>query len=142
MVSDDFLFPLEHMGIGTDIESIDRFRTEFKGRMDESLKRIFTSGELEYCFSFQDYAPHLAARYCAKEAMVKALASVGITNLNYTEIEVRNDKEDAPEVRIRRGGFPALRSFLSLSHCEDKALAFVIVIAQSHTAPEHDKWKP
>ena len=141
LVSDDFLFPLErvNLGIGTDIESINRFRTEFKGRVDQSLRRIFTNDELEYCFSYQDYAPHLAARYCAKEAMTKALTSIGIGNLNFREIEVHSGKKNAPEVRIRREGFPALRSFLSLSHCEDKALAFVVVFTQNPYRPERDK---
>jgi holo-[acyl-carrier protein] synthase len=144
LATDDFLSSLEHitLGIGIDIECISRFRTEFRGRLDESLSRIFSAEELDYCFSHQDYAPHLAARYCAKEAMTKALTSIGIGKLKYNEIEVHNDKENVPAVRIRREGLPALRSFLSLSHCEDKALAFAVVIAERHATPEREKRKP
>ena len=59
------------LSIGVDIESVDRFKEHDKN--GSFLKRIFTNKELEYCFSFTDFAQHLAVRYSGKEAVVKAL---------------------------------------------------------------------
>lgn len=119
---------LKNFGIGTDIESIDRFRKLDRVKDNSFLHKIFTKSELEYCFSRGVAAPHLAARYAGKEAIVKALNSMGKTNLDYKEIEIFNDENEAPRVRINNTDFHDLQVYVSLSHCKDKALAFAIVM--------------
>jgi len=115
-------------GIGTDIERIDRF-TQLDQTQDSALlNKIFTSNELEYCFSKGKTASHLAARYSGKEAIVKAVNSMGRTNLNYSDIEILNDKNGVPLARIGKAGFDDLKIHLSLSHCRDTAIAFAVVI--------------
>ena len=61
---------------GIDIEDISRFEGKTLETDLKFLSRIFTQNELNYCFSFGNPAPHLAARYCAKEATVKALSNI------------------------------------------------------------------
>lgn len=117
-------------GIGTDIESISRFRDYTQS--SSFLKRIFTQNELEYCFSKRTAAPHLAARYAGKEAVVKALTSIGKASLNYREIEILNDKNGVPIVRLSKASFHGLQVYISLSHCKDKAIAFTIVTEVNH----------
>lgn len=116
-----------HLGIGVDIENIDQFTGTDRTQDSSFLNKIFTQNELEYCFSKKMVAQHLAARYCAKEAVVKALASLNRTNLNYRDIEIFNEKSGIPEVRIEQPGFHDLQIKLSLSHCADEAIAFVII---------------
>ncbi len=124
---------INKIGIGTDIENIDRFTGSGFVQNSALLNRIFTQSEQEYCFLKKKAAPHLAARYCGKEAIIKALASIGSANVNYGDIEIVNKKDGMPVVRIDKEGFRDLEIHLSLSHCEDKAIAFAIVI-ESHNS--------
>ena len=59
------------MGLGVDIEDIDRFRKldlyEDKG----FFSKIYTGDEISYCFSKDSPAQHLAVRFAGKEAVVK-----------------------------------------------------------------------
>lgn len=123
---------IKNFGIGTDIESIDRFRKLDYIINNSFLSKIFTENELEYCFSKKKTASHLAARYVGKEAIVKALSSIGKVNLNYKEIEILNSENGVPRVRINNINFHNLLIYLSLSHCKDKAIAFAIVMEANH----------
>ncbi len=116
-----------NFGIGVDIESVERFVNLDRAKDSALLRRLFTQGELEYCFSKRKAGAHLAARYAAKEAVIKALASLNRPSINYGEIEVVNDGKGVPLVRINRAGFGDLQVCLSLSHCKDEAIAFTIV---------------
>ena len=119
---------INKFGIGVDIESIDRFTGSDFVQNSALLNRIFTQREQEYCFSKRTAAPHLTARYCAKEAIVKALASIGGANVRYIDIEIINKQDGVPVVRVNKEGFRNLQIHLSLSHCEDKAIAFAILM--------------
>jgi len=72
------------LGLGTDIESVARFKpTEKKqGFFD----RVFTKSEREYCESKVRPEEHYAVRFCAKEATIKALDK----KIDFKEIEVLN----------------------------------------------------
>ena len=116
------------IGIGVDIENIDRFvgldRTQGRSLLD----KIFTQSEIEYCYSKREPASHLAARFAGKESVVKATYSMGKSGINYRDIEIVNNKDGVPEVRIDKPGFHNIQVKLSLSHCSDKAIAFVIAV--------------
>ncbi|MBI2858807.1 MAG: holo-ACP synthase [Chloroflexi bacterium] len=115
------------LGIGTDIESIDRFAGSDFVQNSAFVNSIFTQREQEYCFSHKTAAPHLTARYCGKEAIVKALVSIGAEGVRYTDIEIVNEPDGLPVARIVKEGFRDLEIHLSLSHCRDKAVAFAII---------------
>ena len=119
---------INKFGIGTDIENIDRFTDSGFVQNSALVNRIFTQREQEYCFSKKTAAPHLAARYCGKEAIVKALVSIGGTNVSYTDIEIINKEDGMPVARVNKEGFRDLQIHLSLSHCDDKAIAFAIIM--------------
>jgi len=123
-----------NFGIGTDIESIDRFSQADHTPDSPFLNTIFTKNELDYCFSKKIAAPHLAARYAGKEAIVKALTGIGKAKLGYKDIEILNNKNGVPTVRIGNPDFHGLQVHLSLSHCRDKAVAFTIVMEVKATA--------
>jgi holo-[acyl-carrier protein] synthase len=114
-------------GIGVDIESISRFKKADAGRGSSFLNKIFTTAELDYCFSCSVPARHLAARFAGKEAIVKALAGLNRAGLGYNDIEITNNKNGVPEARIRKMGFEDLQIKLSLSHGEQDAIALAIV---------------
>ena len=109
-----------NFGIGVDIESIKRFR-EFK-KNDKMLGKIFTSNELNYCFSKKAPARYLAVRFTAKEAIIKAISSLGKKTLPLNKIEIIRNINGVPMVNLKGCNIK-----VSLSHCKDKAIAFAIV---------------
>ena len=119
---------IKDFGIGTDIENIDRFRKLDYNESRAFLNKIFTENELDYCFSKETPAQHLAARFAGKEAVVKALSDVGKFNINYKEIEIINNEKGVPRVIFNNKNLINLKVNLSLSHCDDKAIAFAIII--------------
>ena len=118
---------IKNFAIGADIESIGRFR-KLNRTNNSFLNRIFTENELNYCFSKEDAAPHLAVRYCCKEAIIKALSGISKSNLDYRDIEIFNNNDGVPKVKFSNKSFNKLQIMISLSHCSDKALAFAVVM--------------
>lgn len=111
------------MQIGIDIEEITRFENKTLENDKLFLERIFTKKELEYCFSKNATAQHLCARFCAKEALIKALSN---KSLNLNKIETLNDDNGKPYIRILddKNNY---KIQISLSHCKNYACANVLV---------------
>ncbi|MGN0005900.1 MAG: holo-ACP synthase [Candidatus Gastranaerophilaceae bacterium] len=116
----------DDISTGVDIENIQRF--EKYSANDDLVKRVFSQKEIEYCFSHRLPAQHLAVRFSAKEAVYKALSSLNINVINYSDIEITNTDKGVPQVSILKKGFESLKFRLSLSHGNGNALASVIVI--------------
>lgn len=119
----------DNIAVGVDVESIARFKNLDRAGSKTFLNRIFTKRELEYCYSKKDPAQHLAVRFAGKEAVIKALASLGLKTLPRNNIEILKDKIGAPSVRVssnHRKESPIFK--ISLSHANNHALAFVIVM--------------
>jgi holo-[acyl-carrier protein] synthase len=115
------------IGIGVDIEETKRFRLDRK--KDASLlKKIFSEEELEYCFSKADPSQHLAARFAAKEAVVKALNDFGLEHrLILRRINIKKGKNDVPKAVIMDKIKRKASINISLSHSKGIAIAFAIV---------------
>lgn len=112
------------MTVGVDIEEIERF----KDKPQRFLDKVYTKGEQEYCFSKPNPAGHLAVRFCAKEAVIKALNSMGIRQPAFNQIEVRHDLNKCPKISLPENEeYKNLVIELSLSHDKTKAIAFVVV---------------
>jgi len=118
------------VGIGTDIVEIGRIR---EAGSEKFLERIFTARERDYCFKYKDPWPHLAARFAAKEAVAKALGT-GIGRVGWQDIEVIKELSGRPGISLHGFGAQVGRELgsrellLSLSHCRDYAIAYVIVV--------------
>jgi len=108
--------------IGVDIESIARFKNLHRQRSQLFLAKIFTEDELNYCFSKKPPSPHLAVRFAAKEAVVKAVGSLCKKLPALNEIEISHNAYGAPIATLR-----GYKIKISLSHCDDKAIAFAVV---------------
>ena len=117
---------MENLSIGTDIEEIKRFENKTLSSDKKFLDKIYTLKELEYCYKTKDYAPHLCARYCAKEAVVKALFGLNINGIYYKDIEILNNERGVPCVKIEQ--MPDLNVKLSISHCDEYATATAIIL--------------
>ncbi|MDR2781428.1 MAG: 4'-phosphopantetheinyl transferase superfamily protein [Holosporaceae bacterium] len=74
--------------LGCDIEEVERFRNASASLLD----KIFTQAEQNYCCSKLCSERHFAARFCTKEAVVKALSRYGFGGITCRDIEVVKDK--------------------------------------------------
>jgi holo-[acyl-carrier protein] synthase len=82
--------------IGLDLLEIDRLERALE-RRPRLARRLFTDGELAYAQSRARPAQHLAARFCAKEAVAKAL---GMKAWNWHDVEVVSGEGRAPSVQL------------------------------------------
>jgi holo-[acyl-carrier protein] synthase len=71
-------------GIGIDLIDVDRFERAL-ARRPRLRERLFTSEERRYAESRARSSDHLAARFCAKEAVAKSL---GLDGWSFTDVEV------------------------------------------------------
>ena len=111
--------------IGTDIGKISRIE-QILVRTPKFAEKVFTPSERQYCNSKGHSAQHYAARFCAKEAFAKALS----VPTAWQEIEVANNRNGAPVLRITGETAKLLNKRqvqLSLSHAGDYAIAAVLV---------------
>lgn len=126
------------VGVGTDLVEVARFRVAME-RTATFTTRLFSEAERAYASDQRDPAKTLAARFAAKEAVMKALG-VGLGDIDFHDVEVVRHDSGAPvlEVRGRAGVLARERGvndwLLSLSHTESTAIAFVI--AQAGSVPE------
>ncbi len=120
-------------GIGVDIVDIERFRKTLAKWQTRFTDRLFTKHEMEECLSQKDPAPHLAARFAAKEAFGKAIGLGLIGKVSPRDIEVIREPTGAPRLHIVRGALKRLeeiqatRVFLSLSHDGGIGIAMVVL---------------
>jgi holo-[acyl-carrier protein] synthase len=119
---------------GTDIVSVARMAKLARSGGTAFLGRWFTSVELDYCLSKAFPARHLAARFAAKEAVLKALRTPWRGPLPWRCIEIAGDPGGVPSVRLA-GPVQQLAAdadvddiAVSLSHTDEYATATVIAI--------------
>lgn len=113
---------------GIDIVSIPRIKAAALNR--RFLERVFTEDEIRYSFLRKPPYKHLAGSFAAKESCAKALATGIGRGVKWRDIEVINDKDGVPSLRLHAGaeGFLSGRSiFLSISYSKNLAIAFVVV---------------
>jgi holo-[acyl-carrier protein] synthase len=124
-------------GIGVDLAQIPRLRRVVERWDDRFLRRVFTEAEIAYCRRRRDPIPHLAARFAAKEATLKALGTGLSMGIKWQELEVRRERGQAP-VMVLSGRCRALAQakgagsvLLSLTHDGDYALAQAMLIGDA-----------
>lgn len=123
-----------HGEIGTDIVAVGRIAALMQNRGMAFLERWFTAGEIGYCSSKAVPSRHFAARFAAKEAVIKALPLAWDGPLPWRSIEITNDPHGAPSVSLSgtvlgaatRVGVTEIR--VSFSHCDDYATAVALAV--------------
>ncbi len=94
-------------------------------------QRVFTAGEIAYCERRKRYAESFAARFAAKEAVMKALGT-GMRGVGWQEVEVVRQRGQAPTVHLhgravdRAEVLGIARWHLALTHTEALSTAFVV----------------
>ena len=116
---------------GIDIIEIERVRKSIDETDGKFCERVYTQKEIEYCESkkMQKYQ-HYAARFAAKEAVLKAISQLleSKFDIEWKEIEILNDKEGKPFVNILKKDIKIDEIDISISHCKEYAVASVVVL--------------
>ncbi|GAB6099921.1 holo-ACP synthase [Halanaerocella petrolearia] len=119
-------------GLGVDIIEIERIEKAINKR-DRFKYRFFTEDEIEYCEEYQKPWSHYAARFAAKEAVVKALGT-GFREFKWKDVEINNNKLGKPEVILYNKAKRLAEDkeitevMLSISHSHDYAVAQAVAI--------------
>ena len=118
---------MAHAGIGIDLLEIERLEQALE-RRPRLAARLFTEAERAYAAERARPAEHLAARFCAKEAVAKAL---GLTGWSFREVEV---VASGAAPRISLSGRAAARAaelgaepLVSLTHTRTAAAAVALL---------------
>ncbi|MCB0749224.1 MAG: holo-ACP synthase [Ignavibacteriales bacterium] len=120
-------------GIGIDIIEIERIKKSVQKFNDIFLNKIYTKTELDYCLSKKNQYQHLAARFAAKEAIAKALATGWSKGFRWKDIEIYNESSGMPNVHLHGhikeflGTDKSLK--ITMSHSEHYVTCFAIIYA-------------
>jgi len=113
---------------GIDIVQISRI--EAAAKSPGFLKRVFNGTELDYSLKKRSPHRHLAGRFAAKEACLKALTTGLSKGVGWKDIEVVNSGDGSPALRLHSGAKRRLsgrKVFLSITYTKDLAVASVVV---------------
>ncbi len=123
---------MDIIGLGFDATDIPRVADMLERYGERFLRRVFTDGEIAYCTRRRNPAPHLAGRFAAKEATMKALGTGHSRGVLWKDIEVFR-QGGPPQLRLHGGAarraeqMGVLRSLLTITHSEALAMAQVIL---------------
>ena len=122
------------MEIGVDIVEVARFDEELCAKTS-FLTKVFTQEEITYCRSKSNPAPCFAARFAAKEAVIKALSPYSVTPALH-EIEVKKTPSGAPVIVLHMPSAERFTIKISISHERTAAVAVALI---NEKASEHGK---
>jgi holo-[acyl-carrier protein] synthase len=126
-------------GIGIDIIEVGRIQKV----MEKDIgfrEKIFTPVEIEYCEKMKNKYQHYAARFSAKEALLKAIGTGWRFGIRFADIEVIHDEYGKPLIRLygkaeelaQQEGINSIH--VSLSHVKEMATAVVVMERQDRVA--------
>ncbi len=120
------------IALGTDLIEVPRVASALERLGARFENRIFTKAESVYCRRRHGFAQSFAARFAAKEAVMKALGTGWRRGVRWVDIEVERAPGQAPTIALkgaaadhaRRRGIR--RFHLSLTHTAEYAEAVVV----------------
>jgi holo-[acyl-carrier protein] synthase len=122
------------IGLGIDIIEIERIKESIEKFGERFLNKVFTENEIKYCLAKGNKYQHFAARFAAKEAVSKALATGWNKDFNWKNVEIMNEPSGMPTVTLKG----KLEDFLkpdkelkiSMSHSRDNVACVAIIYKQ------------
>lgn len=114
--------------VGIDIIEIDRVADVLARHGDRFLRRVYTDDEVRHC---RGRVSELAARFAAKEAVMKALGT-GVRGIRWREIETLPNRRGKPLVFLYGSAAERARKIelrgleVSLTHSKQYAIASVV----------------
>ena len=122
--------------IGNGVDIVENRRIAKSMKNNSFLYRIFTKNEINQSRKIKDKINFFAKRFAAKEAFVKALGTGITNNINFKDINVKNNINGQPLMNIsnnlkrllkQKFKINKYRLYLSLSDEKKHSIAFVII---------------
>ena len=120
------------VGIGVDLVETARIKESIDQYGDRFIRRLYTSGEIDYCEKFKNRAERFAARFAAKEAGFKALGTGWREGVRWLDVEVSNQANGKPELLLHgraeeiARALGVSRRLVSISHADGYAIVQVV----------------
>lgn len=117
-------------GIGIDLVEVKRIERAVKRLGSRFLTKVYTERERRFCLPRKNRYLSLAARFAAKEAILKALGTGVSKGISFKEVEVLDNDHSRPTFNIQGKAKKLLGNrpiHLSISHLKDYAIAVVII---------------
>lgn len=120
------------VSVGVDAVEIERIRALLERSGERFERRVFTPSEADYCRGRQRPAESFAARFAAKEAVMKCLGTGWTEGAAFREIEVVRGAGGEPTLSLagpaaaRAAQLSIRRWHVSLTHTDTTATAFVV----------------
>ena len=130
-------------GIGVDLLEISRMQRVME-RIPRFIPRVFTEEEQAYCKRTARPAQHYAARFAAREAVLKALGTGFAKGVGFKDVSVGRDENGRPyailtgraaEIAAEQG---VQEVALSLSYTHDVAMANAVAVTDA-VRPQKDE---
>ena len=129
-------------GIGTDITECERIRKMLEKHGDYFYDRVYTDWENEYCRARKQSIESYTGRWCAKEAILKAIGTGWVRGIAWRDMEIKNAPSGAPYLCIGGGVLAKVLAEgisdiqVTISHCGTHATATAIAIIDGTEFPK------
>jgi len=121
---------MQIIGVGVDLADIQRV-ADLLERYPRFAQRCFTEHEQDYAFRFANPARRLAARFAAKEAVMKSMGT-GWRRIRWTDVEITGGGKPTVNVfgtAAARAAMIGVVGFeVSITHTDDQAMVFAIAM--------------
>jgi holo-[acyl-carrier protein] synthase len=130
-------------GVGFDLVDLSEFTRTLERSGERFIQRIYTQGETEYCRAQPHPTQSFAARFAAKEAVMKALGVAGQDGFSWQDFEVVAEPSGKPMVVLHRKARATQHTLrlgpiqISLSHSRSAAGAVAIAEIVGAVKQEH-----
>jgi holo-[acyl-carrier protein] synthase len=124
------------IGIGTDITECLRIARMIEKHGDLFINRVYTPAEIAYCQNRRTATEHYTGRWCAKEAILKALGTGWVRGITWRDMEILNEPGGRPVVHLRDGTLEAAERLgitevlITISHCRTHAVAYAVAVGE------------
>jgi holo-[acyl-carrier protein] synthase len=125
---------MEIIGVGTDIVECLRIGRMIERHGELFLRRIYTEREIHSCQRRKHAVEHFAARWAAKEAILKCLGTAWNRGLGWTDLEIRTDSAGQARVHMCGSAKDRVQSLhisdilITMAHCRAYATAHAVAI--------------
>ena len=122
--------------IGNGVDIVENKRINKLIDNKKFIKRVFTNKEIRFSKNIKNKTNYYAKRFAAKEAFVKALGTGFRNNINFSDIEVINNKLGKPKINISKKVRALIKKkfkldkpkiYVSLSDENKHSIAYVIL---------------
>lgn len=126
------------VAIGIDIVDIEYIKKAIQVTGKRFMNRVFTNFEIVHCENKANKYQNYADRFAVKEAVMKALGTGWSREINWKQIEIRNNKFGVPKLFLTGSAeemcnkMGVCNTLISISHCKKYAIAKVLFEAQNN----------